>query len=227
MSVRAAVVVPAAGAGRRMGGAFKPFLDLLGEPLLARTLHPFLAIDEIEQIVIALPDAIASDPPSWLSALAPRVELVGGGAERGDSVRHALVALSSSIDVVLVHDAARPLVTAGLIRRALAAAAQGRSVIAAMPVTDTIQEVDDAGRIVATPDRSRLRAAQTPQAFPRSVLVDAYAQAAAAGVVATDDAALVARCGTVVEVIEGEAENLKVTTSADLERAATLLRQRG
>lgn len=210
-----------------MGGTFKPFLELAGEPLLVHTLRPFLDIDEIEQIVIALPDALALAPPPWLNALDPRIHIVGGGAERGDSVRRALAAVPVAIDVVLVHDAARPLVTVDVIRRALAAAAGGRSVIAALPVTDTIQEVDDAGRIVATPDRSRLRAAQTPQAFPRTVLVDAYAQAAAAGTRATDDAALVARCGAVVEVIDGELDNLKVTTPADLDRAAALLRQRG
>lgn len=209
-----------------MGGTYKPLLDLAGEPLLAHTIRPFLEIDDIEQIVIALPEALALDPPPWLRALDSRIHLVSGGAERGDSVRRALATVPVAIDVVVVHDAARPLVTVDLIRRALAAAAEGRSVIAAVPVTDTIQQIDDAGRIVATPARSGLRAAQTPQAFPRAVLVDAYAQAAAAGIAATDDAALVARCGGVVEVIAGDAENIKVTTPVDLERAAALLLRR-
>ncbi len=224
--MRAAVLVPAAGAGRRMGGAHKPTLELAGEPLLLHALRPFLALREIVQVIVALPAALASAPPAWLVGLDPRVQVVAGGAERGDSVRAALSATRADVDVVLVHDAARPLVTRGLVERALAAAGAGRSVVPGVPPTDTVQQVDEAGAIVATPDRSRLRAVQTPQAFPRAVLVDAYARAAADGVRATDDAALVARCGVPVEVIEGEVENLKVTTPADLVVAAALLARR-
>lgn len=224
--MRAAVVVPAAGAGRRMGGAYKPSLTLAGEPLLLHALRPFLAFPEIVQVIVALPAALVAAPPSWLTALDPRVQLVAGGAERGDSVRAALAATQPDVDVVLVHDAARPLVTRAIIERALAAAGAGRSVVAAVPLTDTVQQVDAAGVIVATPDRSRLRAAQTPQAFPRAVLIDAYARAAAEGAAATDDAALVARCGVPVEVFDGDVANLKVTTPADLVLAEALLARR-
>lgn len=224
--MRAAVVVPAAGAGRRMGGAHKPSLTLAGEPLLLHTLRPFLAFPEIVQVIVALPAALVAAPPSWLAALDARVQVVAGGAERGDSVRAALAATLPDVDVVLVHDAARPLVTRAIIERALAAAGAGRSVVAAVPLTDTVQQIDDAGVIVTTPDRSRLRAAQTPQAFPRAVLIDAYARAAAEGAAATDDAALVARCGVPVEVIEGDVANLKVTTPADLVLAEALLARR-
>lgn len=226
MSMRAAVVLPAAGSGRRMGGAFKPLLELDGEPLLRHALRPFLTFDEIEQVVIAVPPELLQAPPAWLASVDDRVTLVAGGAERGDSVRHALAVLHETIDVVLVHDAARPLISTALIARLLRAAGDGRSVIAALPVTDTIQVVDERGRIVATPDRERLRAAQTPQVFPRAVLVDAYARAAAEGTAGTDDAALVARCGMEVDVIDGEADNIKVTTRADLEIASLLLRRR-
>ncbi len=210
-----------------MGGAPKPFLELCGEPLLLHALRPFLAFEEIGQVVIALPASLAADPPRWLTSLDARIVTVAGGPERGDSVRAALALVDPVVDTVLVHDAARPLVTREVIAAALAAVAQGRSVVAAVPVADTIQQVDDSGRITATPDRARLRAAQTPQAFPRAVLVDAYARAAAEGAAGTDDAALVIRCGVPVGVIAGDAANLKVTTPADLEIAAALLGRRG
>ncbi|MHB1170787.1 MAG: 2-C-methyl-D-erythritol 4-phosphate cytidylyltransferase [Longimicrobiales bacterium] len=223
---RAAVLVPAAGAGRRMGGARKPMLELAGEPLLLHAVRPFLTFPEVQQVIVALPADSAGDPPTWLTDLDARVRIVAGGAERGDSVRAALAATDEAIDVVLVHDAARPLIRREVIERALAAAVQGRSVIAAVPLADTVQQVDPRGVIIDTPDRAQLRAAQTPQAFPRSILVAAYARAAAEGVAATDDAALVARCGVPVGTIEGDVENLKVTTPADLVVAEALLASR-
>lgn len=223
---RAAVLVPAAGAGRRMGGARKPMLELAGEPLLLHAVRPFLTFPEVQQVIVALPADAAGDPPAWLTDLDARVRIVAGGAERGDSVRAALAATDEAIDVVLVHDAARPLIRREVIERALAAAVQGRSVIAAVPLADTVQQVDPRGVIIDTPDRAQLRAAQTPQAFPRSILMAAYARAATEGVAATDDAALVARCGVPVATIEGDVENLKVTTPADLVVAEALLASR-
>lgn len=223
---RAAVLVPAAGAGRRMGGARKPMLELAGEPLLLHAVRPFLTFPEVQQVIVALPADAAGDPPAWLTGLDARVRIVAGGAERGDSVRAALAATDEAIDVVLVHDAARPLIRREVIERALAAAVQGRSVIAAVPLADTVQQVDPRGVIIDTPDRAQLRAAQTPQAFPRSILMAAYARAATEGVAATDDAALVARCGVPVATIEGDVENLKVTTPADLVVAEALLASR-
>lgn len=224
---RIGVVVPAAGSGARMGGAFKPFLDLSGVPMLARSLAPFFERDDVVSIVVALPAALAPEPPPWL-VRDPRVRIVPGGAERGDSVRNALAALPADLDTILVHDAARPLVTAEVIERCAAAAASGRSVIAGVPVTDTIQQVASDGTIVATPDRASLRAAQTPQAFPATVIREAYARAAQDGIRATDDAALVARCGVEVVVVEGAQDNIKITTPADLALAeAMLARARG
>jgi 2-C-methyl-D-erythritol 4-phosphate cytidylyltransferase len=225
MSARVAVVLPAGGEGRRFGAA-KPFVTLAGKPVLLHALAPFLDDLRVEWIVIAVPATVAAAPPEWLARLAPRVRLVPGGRERGDSVRAALDVVPDAADVVLVHDAARPLVTASLVARAIAAAAAGISAIAAIPVTDTIQEVDATGRIVNTPERARLWQAQTPQAFPREVIIDAYRRAEFDGVSATDDAALVLRCGQPVHVVPGERENLKITVPADVALAETLLRQR-
>jgi 2-C-methyl-D-erythritol 4-phosphate cytidylyltransferase len=204
---RIGVIIPAGGAGRRMGGVRKPYLELSGEPILARSLRPFLERDDVFSVIVALPPDTYADPPEWLTADG-RVGIVAGGSERSDSVRNALAALPLECDIVLVHDAARPLVTPVIVQRCIDAAADGRSAIAAIP---------------ASPDRRRLWAAQTPQAFPASVLRDAHARALVEGVASTDDAALVARYGGTVVVVEGAAENLKVTTPADIAVAAALL----
>lgn len=223
MTVRVGVVIPAAGTGQRMGSRPKAFLQLAGQPLLRRTLAPFLEDARIVRIVVALgPEALA-DTPEWLAALAPRVLRVRGGAERVDSVCLAVAALDEDIDVVLVHDAARPLVTPAVIERTIGAAAAGRCAIAAVPATDTVQEVDAASRIVRTPDRRRLWLAQTPQAFPREILAAACARAAREGFQATDDAALVAHYGSAVHVVEGDPHNFKITVPADLAMAEALL----
>ncbi len=222
MSVRAAVVIPAAGAGRRMG-APKAMLELHGQPMLRHTIAPFLAEPRVRAVIVVLDPAAAAAPPAWLAGLDARIRIVPGGAERGDSVRAGLRAVAEDVDVVLIHDAARPLVSGALVARALEAAAAGRSVVAAIPVTDTIHEVNEHGRVLSTPDRRRLWRAQTPQAFPRAVVTAAYDRAGLEGVAATDDAALVARYGEPVHVIEGDATNIKITTPADLALAEVLL----
>jgi len=221
--MRAGVAIPAGGQGTRMGGRRKPFLLLAGEPLLARALRPFLAHPSVAAIAVALPAADVAAPPAWLTSLDPRIRLVVGGAERGDSVRLALAALPEDLDVIVVHDAARPMVSSQVVARAIAAAASGVSVVVGVPVSDTIQEVDDVGRIVATPDRRRLWSAQTPQAFPAALLRAAYQQAAREDYRATDDAAVVTRYGGAVVMLEGDVANLKITTEADLAMAAAWL----
>lgn len=222
MNVRAAVVVAAAGAGRRMGGIRKQYLELAGEPVLLHALRPFLAQPTVEWVVVALP-ADDAEPPAWLADLGPRVRTVAGGAERGESVRAGLDAVPEDADIVLIHDAARPLVRADVVARAIATAATGVGALVAVPVADTLKVVAD-GVVTETADRSRLWQAQTPQAFPRAMIVDAYRRAAADGVAATDDAALVEHYGGRVVVVEGDRSNLKVTTESDLAMAEALLR---
>ena len=226
MKTRAAVVIAAGGTGRRMArDTPKQYLLLEGEPLLLRSLRPFLQNPAVEWAIVALPAEDATDPPAWL-AVDDRITVVAGGAERGDSVRSALEAVPEAADVVLVHDAARPLVRQSVIDRTIAAAAAGVGAVAAIPVADTIKEVDQHGRIVATPDRRQLWRAQTPQGFPRFLIQRVYRQAEVDGVQATDDAALVERYGGIVRVVEGSPDNLKVTGPDDLVIAAALLRGR-
>jgi 2-C-methyl-D-erythritol 4-phosphate cytidylyltransferase len=217
-----AVIIAAGGSGRRMGGVYKPLLELRGEPILARSLAPFLARRDVHAVIVAVPPDLHAAPPAWLHA-DPRVQTVAGGAERDESVRNALQAVPGDADIILVHDAARPLVSADVVERCIAAARAGRSVVAAVPVTDTIKRIAGDGTILDTPDRSLLRAAQTPQAFPAAVLRAAHDHAATHGIRATDDAALVAGAGHPVAVVDGAVENIKVTTRLDLALAEVLL----
>lgn len=224
-----AAVIPAGGAGRRMAGAAgspgsgarKQYLELAGEPILLRAIRPFVEHPAVEWVVVALPPEDVDDPPFPLPA---GVRTVAGGAERGDSVRRGLDAVPAEAEVVIIHDGARPLLTRAVVDRVLAAASGGSGAIAAVPVADTLKRVDYEGAIAATVDRDRLWRAQTPQAFPREMIREAYRRAAGEGATATDDAGLVERYGGRVVVVEGDGRNLKVTHPGDLARAELLLR---
>jgi 2-C-methyl-D-erythritol 4-phosphate cytidylyltransferase len=206
-----------------MGSVNKAFLELEGEPILARSIRPFLADPRVVFVVVALDAASAESPPRWLTGLDSRVVTVAGGAERDDSVRCAFALIPDDVDVIVVHDAARPLVAQGLVTRAIDEAAAGRAVAAAVPLTDTIHQVDDEHRIATSPDRAGFWRAQTPQAFPAAMLRHAHQAAARAGAHATDDAALVARFAGPVHLIEGSDTNLKITVPADLVLARAIL----
>ncbi len=180
-SARVGVAVPAAGSGERMGGVRKPFLELAGEPLLAHALRPFLADPRVVRVAVALAADDASAPAPWLEALAPRVVVVQGGRTRTQSVRAALAALPPDLDVIAVHDAARPLVTPEIVGRCIDLALEGAGAVAGCPAIDTVKRVDDSGTVVETPDRARLWLAQTPQAFPARSLRNAYARPGGGG----------------------------------------------
>jgi 2-C-methyl-D-erythritol 4-phosphate cytidylyltransferase len=220
---RCAALVVAGGRGLRMGaGQPKQYLELEGEPVLLHALRPFLGHPRLHEVVVVLPPADAAAPPPWLARLG--VRLVAGGELRGDSVWNGLQALDGSIDVVLVHDGARPLLTRAVLERVLDAARAGQAAIAALPASDTVQQVDADGVITGTPDRGALWLAQTPQAFPLAGLRRAHARARDAGVAATDDAALYARFEGPVRVVPGSARNLKLTRPLDLVLAGALAR---
>jgi 2-C-methyl-D-erythritol 4-phosphate cytidylyltransferase len=206
----------AAGSGERLGaGRPKAFVPLAGRPMLEWSLDALRAAG-IEHVVVALPDGMRA--PAGCTG-------VPGGATRSSSVRNALAAAAPGADVV-VHDAARPLVTPGHFTRALAALADADCAIAAAPMTDTVKEAGPDGRVTATLDRSRLWAVQTPQAFRRAALERALAVGEDVLARATDDAWLVERAGGTVRVIESTAENFKVTTPHDLRVAELLLAER-
>lgn len=232
----AVALVVAAGRGERLGaGSPKAFVVLAGRPMVEWSLEALRAVPAVGRIVVALPP----DTPAPAGTVG-----VPGGAERSHSVRAALAAAGDGPDdePVIVHDAARPLVTPATIERTLAAleASGADAVIAAAPVTDTIKRVADGptaadgapdatavgGRVVETLERRTLWAVQTPQVFRRGALARALAQPDEVLAAATDDAALVERAGGRVHVVESPRENLKVTTPVDLRLAALLLQER-
>lgn len=221
------VAVPAAGVGRRMGGARKPLLELAGRPVLLWSLAPFLEHPDVTALAVAMGPEDVDDPPEWLLDLDPRIRLVRGGDTRTGSVRNALEALPDSVQVVAIHDAARPLVTRRILDACLDAIGPRRGAVAGWPAVDTLKAVDDQGRIVETPDRKRIWHAHTPQVFPLGLALEAYRLAAREGVEDTDDAALVERMGGEVVMVPGSPLNLKITRPQDLVLAEGILARGG
>jgi 2-C-methyl-D-erythritol 4-phosphate cytidylyltransferase len=231
------VVVVAAGAGVRAGpGEPKQFRAILGVPMLLRALRPFTSHPEVRQVIIVLPSGYADRPPEWLGKIrGDSLGLVAGGAQRIDSVRAGLQALAPDAAVILVHDAARPFVSRGTIDAVIARARAGVGAVAAVPASDTLKEVGQGRhrptpRITRTVDRERIWRAQTPQGFPRQMLLDAYAQLAAStengGMGApSDDAEVCERAGFPVELIPDSPYNVKITTADDFRIAEALARE--
>ncbi len=215
-----------AGSGRRFGGPRpKIFATLAGEPLWRHAARTLVAVPGCRRLVLVTAvDRI--DEVTQGAADLPLARVTVGGERRQDSVRLGLAAIDVAADVVAVHDAARPLLRISTAARAVAVAAEHGAALVAVPVSDTIKEVDGGGQIVGTPDRARLWQAQTPQCFATDVLLRAHEQAARDGVVATDDAALVELLGHPVPVVRGDRWNLKVTEPQDLVVAAALLERR-
>ncbi len=221
---RVGVVIPAAGSGSRMGGRKKQYLELEGVPVLLRAVRPFLDRSDVEDVVVVLPPGDAEAPPPWLGKADDRIRTVAGGATRADSVRAGLEALPGHVPVIAIHDGARPLVEADVVERCLRVARSGAGAVAAFPAVDTMKTVDGEGRILDTPDRDALWHAQTPQVFPRTMILEAYRSAGAHAADATDDASLVERRGETVRVVRSSPRNLKVTRPDDMALARFYLR---
>jgi 2-C-methyl-D-erythritol 4-phosphate cytidylyltransferase len=216
-----AVLVPAAGAGLRLGpGGPKALRLLAGEPLLVHAIRRVAAAPSVRMIVVAAPAAEVEAVRDLLAPVAP-VTVVAGGAERQESVALALAAVPAQIGIVLVHDAARALTPPQLIESVAAAVRDGHpAVIPALPVVDTIKEVDPGDLVLGTVDRSVLRSVQTPQGFRHDVLAAVHAAAADAH---TDDAGLVEKAGLPVICVPGSELALKITRPLDLVLAEALL----
>jgi 2-C-methyl-D-erythritol 4-phosphate cytidylyltransferase len=225
----AVALLVAGGRGERLGSdAPKALIELAGRPMVDWSLEALAASEEVERIVVALPGGV--DVASTADSFAGTpVTVVSGGTERSHSVRNALAAAGAA-DVVLVHDAARPLVTTELIDICLAALTREGdwdAAIAAAPVTDTVKRAPGGIAVEATLERSELWAVQTPQVFARAALENALSRAEDEIAAATDDAVLVERGGGRVRVVPASAENIKVTTEVDLRLAELLLAARG
>ncbi len=217
------VILAAAGAGRRFGGRMpKALVPLAGRPMLFRSLEVFAKLPFVRRIVVVLPrawiDRVRRAHGRELERLGVAA-LVPGGRRRQDSVRAGLAALGTPI--VLVHDAARPLITARAVRDVARAAARHGAAVLSAPAVDTVKIADRRGRVLSTPDRTRIWHAQTPQGFRAEVLRAAYRASGRAD--ATDDTQLVERAGGRVVIVPSRDVNFKVTTREDLARAEKLL----
>jgi 2-C-methyl-D-erythritol 4-phosphate cytidylyltransferase len=217
-----AVLVPAAGAGVRLGpGAPKALRLLAGEPLLVHAVRRIVACDAVGALVVAAPPAEINEVADLLAPVAT-VTVVAGGSTRQQSVCAALDAVPDRFEIVLVHDAARALAPSSLVAAVADAVRAGNdAVIPVLPVVDTIKEVSALSEVLGTVDRTVLRAVQTPQGFRRQVLAMAHASAAVMD--ATDDAGLVEKLGVRVVCVPGSEHALKITRPLDLAIAELLL----
>ena len=250
--MRVFVILPAAGLGTRMGNsqrakatsdaepaghagqpAPKQFLEIAGVPILIHTLRAFAAVPEVSSIVIAVRpserERLLADVTEH--GAADKVRVVEGGDSRQESVYNALRALEcADDDIVLVHDAVRPLIEPAVIRRTIHAVEKHSAAIVGLPAVDTIKQVErtaDGAIVTATIPREYIVQAQTPQGFRCGLLRKAFAEAEADGFQGTDEASIVERAGVQVFVVQGSAANIKITQPGDLELAEFFLAQRG
>jgi 2-C-methyl-D-erythritol 4-phosphate cytidylyltransferase len=229
--MRVFVILPAAGIGTRMaaGGvapaAPKQFLQIDGVPVLIRSLRAFLAVPRVDAVCVAVRGAERERVESQIAEykLGPRVHMVEGGDHRQESVGNAIAALEcDDDDVVLVHDAVRPLIDPGTIERTIDAVAKHGAAIVGLPALDTIKQVErtaDGAIITATIPRELIVLAQTPQGAHAGLMRRAFAEAAADGFIGTDEASLLERAGVEVAVVQGSQRNFKITQPGDIELA--------
>jgi 2-C-methyl-D-erythritol 4-phosphate cytidylyltransferase len=231
------VIIPAAGLGTRMAPAgkktaiSKQFFEINGTPILVHTLRVFARNRQVNKIIVALrkPEMQQFRARLEQERIAEKVELVEGGEHRQDSVANALASLKAAPDdIVLVHDAVRPFVDDEIIGNIVREAEKHGAVIAGLPATDTIKQVDrvaEGAIITSTIPRERVVQAQTPQGFRYELIQRAFDSATADGFTGTDEASLVERLGESVWVVMGSARNIKITTPADMELAEYFLAQ--
>lgn len=221
MVVRVTAVIPAGGVGVRFGGRIpKQFIKLRRVPIVTMTVGHFARHPAVTAIIVAAPEPHLERTRRALAPIARKVPLsvVPGGRTRQDSVWLAMQTAPDDAEIIVVHDAVRPLITRRLIDAVVSAGAEFGAAICALPIAETVKRVRD-DVVEATLDRSELWAVQTPQAFRADLLREAHEKARRDGVVGTDDAMLVERLGHPVRVVRGLAENVKITTPEDLRRA--------
>ncbi|MDN9012265.1 2-C-methyl-D-erythritol 4-phosphate cytidylyltransferase [Brevibacillus laterosporus] len=221
------VVIVAAGKGKRMkAGKNKIWLHLQHKPIFQHTVEAFIQHPGISEVVLVINEQDYEDMDRWRKSMPYSVILAIGGAERQDSVRNGLEALSESCTHVLIHDAARPFITGEQISGIITKLKDHQAVVVAVPVKDTIKIVGPDGIVQATPARESLWAVQTPQAFPLSLVKEAHQFALEQGKVGTDDAMLVEMLGYPVTIVDGSYENIKVTTPDDLWFGEEIMKRR-
>ena len=222
------VIIPAAGAGERMGAAVsKQFLLLQGKPIIIHTLERFQMCGAVNEIIVAVQASSRQHVESLIGEfrLSKMTKIVEGGRRRQDSVSNALSQLHPQSEIVIVHDAVRPFITQKMILDSIDKAMAYSAAVVAVRVKDTIKIGTDTGRFERTLDRSVLWSAQTPQTFRKQVLIDAYERAGREKIDATDDASLVELMNISPAIVEGSFDNIKITTPEDLDFAAVVSRR--
>ncbi|SPF38160.1 2-C-methyl-D-erythritol 4-phosphate cytidylyltransferase [Candidatus Desulfosporosinus infrequens] len=223
------IVIPSAGQGKRMGAGYnKQFLALMGQPILAHTVRIFEDSSYVAEIVIvgAKSDVTTIEELVYDYKFTKVVTICIGGTQRQDSVQAGVLALSPTIQRVVVHDGARPLLTLQEFHSFLVETEGFSAAIMGIELKDTIKRIDPFGKVIETLPRERLRAVQTPQIFDRGILEEAHRQAVSVGYYGTDDASLLERMGYPVQMVEGSRENIKITTPEDLWIAERILSMR-
>ncbi len=222
---RCGAVIVAAGSASRMGGIDKVMAPLGGEPMIVKTVRAFQNCEAVGEIVVVTRQDLVAPIQELCREMDKVRAVVTGGSSRQESVWLGLNAFSGKIQLAAVHDGARPLISWELIDRTVRAANSYGAAAPAIPVKDTIK-VERSGLVESTPDRSRLRAVQTPQVFDFDLLRGALQKAREDGAEVTDDCSAVERLGMKIRLVEGEERNLKVTTPLDLKIAELLLEEK-
>lgn len=226
--MKTVAIIPAGGSGKRMQGRLsKQYLSVGGKPILVHTLSVFQRSPDIDEIVLVVLEEDVQRvrqeivKPRGISKVR---HVLAGGEQRQDSVRNGLAVIGNDVEIVLIHDAVRPFVSGDLIHRAVQEAEIHGAVTVGMPVKDTIKRVDQNGGVLETLERQVLWMTQTPQAFKRSIIQEAYRKADEDQFYGTDDASLVERMGVRVKMIAASYENIKITTPEDLLMAEFLIK---
>jgi 2-C-methyl-D-erythritol 4-phosphate cytidylyltransferase len=226
--VKVTAIIPAAGSGKRMN-AKKQFMEINGQPVLSVTISVFEACQSIDDVIVVVARDDIERTKSLLKDHKKVKSVVEGGAERQDSVYNGLRAIvqDADDDIVVIHDAARPLVTKEIISKAVMEAKASKAAIVGVPVKDTIKTVSSESVILETLDRGSIWQVQTPQVFRASIIKEAYERAQRIKYRATDDSKLVERMGIPVKMVMGSYENIKITTVEDVAIAEAVLKGRG
>ncbi len=224
--MRIAAIIPAAGAGRRMEGDIpKQFMELDSRPILVWTLEVFESWQGVDEIIVVVPSNQEDRVAEW-DTYRKVTQIVSGGPRRQDSVYNGLKTVGDEIDIVIVHDGVRPLVTSQILQSCAEEASRTGAAIAAVPIKDTVKKAGDDKTVLKTLDREHLWSVQTPQAFSREILLKAMEQATQDSFTGTDEASLVERMNVPVSIVEGSYENIKITTPEDLLLAKFILSAR-
>jgi 2-C-methyl-D-erythritol 4-phosphate cytidylyltransferase len=225
--MKVTAIIPAAGMGKRMN-AKKQFLEIAGLPVLVHTVKVMNECQVIDEMIIAVPSDDLESTKELLKDFVKVKAVIVGGEERQDSVHNGIKAIvaESDEDLIVIHDAARPLITKELISAAVMEAKVSKAVIIGVPSKDTVKMISDKNEVVETLERNKIWLIQTPQVFRYSLIKEAYDRADRVGYRATDDSRLVERLGIKVKVVMGSYENIKITTKEDLHIAQVILNGR-